>query len=394
MSSNLVLEYRPVADLRTYHRNPRQGDTTAIADSLRVNGQYKPVVVNRGTHTGRPAEVLAGNHTLKAARDIGWDDLAVVWVDVDEDQAARIVAVDNRTGDLGGYDERLLAELLGDLDDLDGTGYTEADLAAMVDALNEGGTTGGDSDEDDVPEPPVNPVTALGDVWELGRHRLVCASNLDDRHWVGADVLLTDPPFGYAFASGRADSRFRHKVIVGDESLDARDAVMEAWGDKPALVFGSWKRDSPAGTHTALVWEKGAAVGMGDLSVPWKPNWEEIYVLGRGFAHEHRDSGVITGIYAPPGGRMHPNQKPLALIAYLLERCPPGVIADPFAGSGSTLIASEDAGRTASAVEIEPAFCDVIASRWQGRTGSVPVRNGDPIDIAAEIARRKETADG
>lgn len=135
MTADLVLEYRPVADLRTYHKNPRQGDVAAIAASLRVNGQYRPIVVNVGTHTGRPAEVLAGNHTLKAARDLGWENIAAVLVDVDDDQAARIVAADNRTADLGAYDERLLAELLGGLDDLDGTGYTNDDLEKLITGL-------------------------------------------------------------------------------------------------------------------------------------------------------------------------------------------------------------------------------------------------------------------
>lgn len=128
----LVCEQVPVSELRTYRHNPRQGDVAAIRSSLRVNGQYKPVVANRGTHTGRPGEVLAGNHTLMAARDEGWSDISVVWVDVDEDQAARIVLVDNRTSDLAGYDDRLLAELLATLPSLDGTGYDPGDLDALT----------------------------------------------------------------------------------------------------------------------------------------------------------------------------------------------------------------------------------------------------------------------
>lgn len=134
---DLTVTREPVAGLHTYHRNPRQGDVSAIQQSLVVNGQYRPLVVNRGTHTGRPDEVLAGNHTLMAARDAGWAELAVCWVDVDDDHAARIVAADNRTADLGGYDERLLAELLGDLPDLTGTGYTEDDLDRLVRNLND-----------------------------------------------------------------------------------------------------------------------------------------------------------------------------------------------------------------------------------------------------------------
>lgn len=135
-SYQLEVTTAPVAELHTYHRNPRQGDTTAIRQSLVVNGQYKPLCVNIGSHTGRPQEVLTGNHTLMAARDAGWSHVQIVTVDVDEDQAARIVAVDNRTADKADYDERMLAELLGDLPDLDGTGYDPGDLESLVNRLS------------------------------------------------------------------------------------------------------------------------------------------------------------------------------------------------------------------------------------------------------------------
>lgn len=135
-----------VSELRVYHRNPRKGDVTAIRESLRVNGQYRPIVANRGTHTKRPNEVLAGNHTLMAARDEGWSTVAVAWVDVDDDQCARIVAADNRTADLGSYDEALLVELLQELPDLAGTGFDPGDLQAMEALLQESSAT--DSDQD------------------------------------------------------------------------------------------------------------------------------------------------------------------------------------------------------------------------------------------------------
>lgn len=127
-----VERYRP-DELRPYHKNPRLGDVDAIARSLEINGQYRPIVVNLGRHTGRPLEVLAGNHTLAAARSLGWDRIAATTVDVDDHQAARIVAADNRTADLGNYDDAALLELLQELPDLDGTGYTDDDLAAMLD---------------------------------------------------------------------------------------------------------------------------------------------------------------------------------------------------------------------------------------------------------------------
>ncbi|MFI6469893.1 ParB N-terminal domain-containing protein [Streptomyces sp. NPDC050516] len=123
----------PVEQLASYHRNPRTGDLDAIAESLNVHGQYKPIVVNKGSLTGRPNEVLAGNHTLKAAKRLGWSDIAVTWLDVDDDTAAKIVIVDNRTSDLAGYDTALLADILTDLPDLDGTGYDQEQLDQLLD---------------------------------------------------------------------------------------------------------------------------------------------------------------------------------------------------------------------------------------------------------------------
>ncbi|WP_327073269.1 ParB N-terminal domain-containing protein [Kitasatospora purpeofusca] len=125
----------PTGDLNRYHQNPRRGDVNAVAESLRVNGQFKPIVVNRGTLTGRPSEILAGNHTWDAAKQRGWDQIAVTWVDVDDDAAARIVIVDNRTSDQAGYDTELLADILSALPDLDGTGYDQAALDDLLDSV-------------------------------------------------------------------------------------------------------------------------------------------------------------------------------------------------------------------------------------------------------------------
>jgi hypothetical protein len=122
-----------IEDLTGYHRNPRTGDVDAIAESLRVNGQYKAIVVNRGTHTGRPNEILAGNHTWAAAKQLGWEQIAATWVDVSEEDAARIVVVDNRTSDLAGYDSELLADILEKLPDLEGTGYDQDTLDKLLD---------------------------------------------------------------------------------------------------------------------------------------------------------------------------------------------------------------------------------------------------------------------
>lgn len=135
------LERVTLSDLSTYINNPRRGDVKAIAASMKTNGVYKPLVVNKGTHTGRPYEVLAGNHSLKAMRHLAeehpeddrWQRADVYVVDVDEDRAAKIVLADNRTSDLGSYDNDELLDLLQSVDnELDGTGYDDEFVEAML----------------------------------------------------------------------------------------------------------------------------------------------------------------------------------------------------------------------------------------------------------------------
>ena len=182
--------------------------------------------------------------------------------------------------------------------------------------------------------------------------------------WTCADMLVTDPPYGYSHKSGRA-GKFQGEMIANDADLAARDSALAAWGNRPAIAFGSWKRPKPAGTHTVLIWDKGEASGMGDLSIPWKPNWEEIYVMGKGYKG-HRGSSILTGhtvLTWASKGREHPNMKPVTLMERLIEKCPPGVVADPFAGSGATLLAAKNLGRRAIGVELEERYCEIIAKR-------------------------------
>lgn len=144
------LEYNgayPVADLRLYHRNARKGDVEAIKKSITIHGMYRPIVVNKGTHTGRENEVLAGNHTLKAIRDLGWDTVPVTLVDVDDEQAAKIVLVDNKTSDDASYNVELLTAELSALADLEGTGYSEADLDKLLNGLDDGEPTDSEHEE-------------------------------------------------------------------------------------------------------------------------------------------------------------------------------------------------------------------------------------------------------
>lgn len=149
----------PLPELHTHHQNPRRGDIDTIATSLTTNGQFRPIVVNRGTHTGRPMEVLAGNHTLLAARrlaeggDTRFTHLDCYVIDVDDDAATRIVLADNRTADLGSYDDAVLLDLLDGLEDNSGTGYADEDVEMLRDILDHAPSLDDLAEEYGEPEP-------------------------------------------------------------------------------------------------------------------------------------------------------------------------------------------------------------------------------------------------
>lgn len=183
-----------------------------------------------------------------------------------------------------------------------------------------------------------------------------------------ADVLVTDPPYGIAYASGQI-GKFQGQSIANDADTSVRDTVLATWKG-PAAVFGSWKRPRPTGVHTVLIWDKGEASGMGDLSVPWRPNTEEIYIIGKGWRGHRgssviRDTSVVTWSGAGPSGlRVHPNEKPVPLLRQIIAKAPDHpIVLDPFAGSGSTLRAAKDLGRRAIGIEIEERYCEIAAKR-------------------------------
>lgn len=207
---------------------------------------------------------------------------------------------------------------------------------------------------------------------------LYCGNALiDPSVWTSADVLVTDPPYGLDYRSnamravdGLGPRRSLPRSIVCDEDTATRDQVIAEWvavhgPHAPAIVFGTWKIPFPAGTRTMLIWDTKGALGMGAMDLPWKPSHQQLYVLGKGFTGR-RDSDVLT--FAPvqakaANGRQHPHQKPVGLMKALIDKCPPGVIADPCAGSGSTLVAAKALGRQAIGVEVDERFCEVIAGR-------------------------------
>lgn len=190
--------------------------------------------------------------------------------------------------------------------------------------------------------------------------------------WLDADVLVTDPPYGVAWAQrtgaykGKGTFEKNRKAVANDTETGARDTALDQWGDKPAIVFGSWKATRPAAVRSRLIWDK-AGSHPGPLNAPFYTVDEEIYILGSGFRKSAppqrsviRTTEQRTSAVREAG---HPTPKPVGLMELLIDRCPAGILADPFAGSGATLIAAKNLGRKVIGVEIEEKYCEIIAER-------------------------------
>jgi site-specific DNA-methyltransferase (adenine-specific) len=190
---------------------------------------------------------------------------------------------------------------------------------------------------------------------------------------IAGGVMVTDPPYGMAHRSGMA-GKFGDCAIEGDADTATRNVILDRWAPRPALVFGRWSVPHPVETRMVLTWDKGDALGMGDLALPWKPSTEEIYVIGTGFTGRRNVGAVIRtqgiGPYQQARGeRYHPTQKPVSLMLRLLDRCPPlATIVDPFMGSGSTLVAAAQMGRPAIGVELDERYCEIAVRRLAQRS--------------------------
>lgn len=191
--------------------------------------------------------------------------------------------------------------------------------------------------------------------------------------WLEADVLLSDPPYGIGWKQDLSGYSFRgyarhaetdHHGIANDEDTSARDAVLALWGDRPALVFGSPRLAPPIGTKQVLIWRKPVDAGLIGAAVAWRSDIEAIYRLGKWPRVNASRSSIIDGpkgMHAYLNG--HPHAKPTSILEDLMAHSPTGTIADPFVGSGSTLVAAKMVGRRAIGVEVDERYCELAASR-------------------------------
>ena len=363
-------------DPANVRRHPDRNIQTIVA-SLKRFGQQKPIVVTK------EGIVIAGNGTLQAARHLGWKQIEIVRTGLTGSDATAYAIADNRTAELAEWDDDALAQTLAALQIEDeklalDTGFDAKEIDAL---LSPDGVT-----EDEVPEPPADPITKPGDLWLLGDHRLLCGDSTKaedvERLMAGAKagMVYTDPPYGMSYQSNWRTKSAKFAVLEND------DRVLTEWIE-PAIrnsegwvfIWTTWKVleqwfpvVKPFGKLSNLVvWSKGGG-GIGDLKKTFCTDHEIAFVFNRGAELCGKRIGSVWSFGKDAAGDYaHPTQKPVALAAEAIDKttikaC---TVYDPFLGSGTTLIAAEQLGRKCYGMEISPAYCDVIVKRWETMTG-------------------------
>lgn len=394
---NQEYELVPVAGLRPHPKNPRKGDTVAIADSIVHNGFYGAVVAQRST-----GYILAGNHRHKAAADTGADEVPTIWVDCDDEQALRILLADNRTNDLAGYDEKALAELLSGLDSLDGTGYDQAALDEFLAGIDEATA----SASDDAPEAQTDRAEELREKWNTERgqlwvipsaslagkeHRLLCGDSMVatdvDRVLAGAKpvLMVTDPPYGVEYDANwrneadRANGKAYGARAIGKIANDDRADWTEAWALFPGQVVYVWHADRHATTvenslracgfeiRNQVIWAKNNfAISRGHYHWQHEPCWYAVRKGANANWQGDRSQTTLWQIDKPLKSETgHSSQKPVECMARpIRNHCGRGdSVYEPFSGSGSTFVAAEQFGATCYGIELEPKYVAVILER-------------------------------
>lgn len=376
-----------IKDLKHDHKNARKRtDRSAalIAESLKRFGAARSIVIDED---GR---ILAGNGTVEGARKAGIDKLRIIEAEGDEliavrrtglseDEKVGLALADNRSSDLSEWDHDMLRQLS---EEHDLTPWFEDDelLAEVLDTVE------GNTDPDDVPEPPEEPVTKPGDLWVLGDHRLLCGDSTDvlavERLMDGkkADMVFTDPPYGMSYQSNMRTKSAKFAVIENDDKIITDWLPLAtAFSTGFCFVWTTWKvldqwlavtKDFAPLTNM-VVWDKGGG-GIGDLKKTYLTDHEIALVFNRGAELTGKRIGSVWDIGKDRAAKyVHPTQKPVALAEQALDTTTMRghIILDFFGGSGSTLIACERQHRHARLMELDPAYCDVIVKRWEDFTG-------------------------
>jgi DNA modification methylase len=411
------IELWPIDRLRPYERNPRthsDAQVDQIAASMVEFGWTNPILIDES------AGILAGHGRLLAARKLGLTEVPVIrFGHLSEAQKRAYLIADNQLALEAGWDDALLAEELAWLRDerfdLDLVGFDATELERLL-ALADGDAASHEA-EDDVPEPPEDPVSRPGDLWGLGNHRLLCgdATVLTDVERVLggqlADMTFCDPPYNVDYANSPKDKlRGKQRPILNDSLGSGFEAFLsDACVNILSVTKGAvYVCMSSSELHTLqrafataggkwstfVIWAKNTfTLGRADYQRQYEPilyGWKDgsdHYWCGA------RDQGDVWFFDKPTRNDLHPTMKPVALVERAIRNSSKSrdIVLDPFGGSGSTLIACEKAGRQARLIELDPKYVDTIILRWQEFSGGGAVLDGNGRSYE-EIATGREAA--
>ncbi|OJU26692.1 MAG: DNA methylase [Nitrobacter sp. 62-13] len=407
----MQIELWPIDRLLTYAANARthpDEQVAQIAGSIAEFGFNVPCLVDdRGV-------LIAGHGRIVAAKRLGLQQAPVIRLGHLTDAQARAFRLaDNRIALNAGWDDELLSveleRLKEDGVDLALLGFAEDELDRLLDELNGGGASEG---EDEVPEPPAQAVTRPGDLWLLGPHRLLCGDAtvatdverlLDDAH---PHLMVTDPPYGVEYdPNWRVESGVSSTARPGKVNNDDRADWREAWSLFPGEVAYVWHSGIYARTvaesldacgflvRAQIVWAKPRLVlSRGDYHWQHEPCFYAVRKGASGHWQGARDQTTLWTIATGENDEAteHGTQKPVECMRRpIVNNSAKGdLVYEPFAGSGSTVIAAESVGRVCLAIEIDPRYCDVVIQRWQRHAGGKAILAGDERSFEEIGARR------
>ena len=385
------IEIWDISRLIPYARNSRthsDAQISQLAASIKEWGWTVPILIDE---TGM---IIAGHGRLAAAQKLNYKQVPVViasnW---SEEKKRAYVIADNKLALNAGWDTELLALEIQELKATDFNlsilGFTDEELNNLI-PVN---VTEGLTDEDAVPEPPPEPITKPGDIWILGKHRLMCGDSTSIDHLEKlcdgrqVDMWLTDPPYNVAYEGKTKDALTIKNDSMDDEKFrqflrdayTAADAVMKAgavfyiWhADSEGYNFRGAAKDAGWKVRQCLIWKKSTIV-MGRQDYHWKHEpclygWKE--GAGHLWAADRKQTTILE-FDKPSRSAEHPTMKPVALFEYQMLNNTKGgdIVLDSFGGSGTTLVAAEKNGRIAYLMELDPKYCDVIVKRWEEFTG-------------------------
>ena len=410
----------PITELKAWGKNPRKhaDDIESLVRSIEHFGWTNPILVQDTTN-----RIIAGHGRLEAARQSGLDSVPVIFLEMDDHDAAAYTVADNKLAELSTWDDAalgaVLAELHGEHYDMSLMGFSDAEIN---DRLTRETQALARTELDNIPDRPKKATTRQGDLWELGDHRLLCGDSTNAAQVARAicatraDLVFTDPPYGVAYVGKTADAMTLSNDNLGDEGTRALVAdAARVWPLKAGGVFyvcspaGDQEtafrlalRDAGLTLRQCLVWVKQHFV-MGRQDYHWRHE-SILYGWAEGAAHyfsEDRTQDTVLDeeprlqhlgklelidlIKAyrrrehttawredrPTASLLHPTTKPIALVEKAVRNSsrPGELVFDGFGGSGSTLIAADHSDRTSVLMETDPRYCDVIVERWQTTSG-------------------------